>query len=67
MDPNATWQAYLEALAECSMHHNTTKEDFDAQTRAYEHRQSLREWLLRGGFEPDWTTNEKLLFLWQSF
>ncbi len=47
MDPNACFRQFLQALDD---------NDLDL---AIEYRVSLREWLDKGGFAPDWTKEEK--------
>jgi hypothetical protein len=51
MDPNATLARWALALA-----------DNEAQ-EAREAGEDLTLWLARGGFEPDWTPEEKAQFL----
>lgn len=63
MDPNETWKAYLKALEDIDELHKRGEELFDARERAIEYGRALREWLGMGGFEPDWTAAERVLFL----
>ena len=51
MDPDICYHEYLEAM-----------NDLDLVT-AKEERSHLMEWLNKGGFEPNWTPEEKYFFL----
>lgn len=50
MDPNACLRRFKEALAE----HDRAEAVYAAS--------DLRDWLLNGGFEPDWTDLDRALF-----
>lgn len=63
MDPNVAWKRYLEALAVVVDTSCYTDEGHEARKTADEYRQALLAWIFNGGFEPDWTPNERLLFL----
>lgn len=61
MDPNQTWQDYLAIVREILRCSGAEKEELLVEASLM--RINLITWLNAGGFEPDWTENERLLFL----
>ena len=51
MDPDACYQAFINSIEE---------NEFDEATHA---RDILLGWLAQGGFEPDWSIEQKEYFL----
>ena len=51
MDPNATYELFIEATAD------------GRRSDAFAHGQDLAEWLRRGGFEPKWASEEREAFM----
>ena len=54
MDPNVTLRYYFDSL------------DIGEDDIAEQYAQDLRDWVLRGGFEPDWSPEERRLILGDS-
>lgn len=51
MDPNAAYELFVEAMAD------GRRED------VYNHGSDLAGWLRKGGFEPQWTSDERDVFI----